>query len=152
MTGDGLSDIVRVENARVCYWPNLGHGRFGSMVTMSTPPRLDGRESFDARRVRLADLDGSGPADLVYLGARGVECFRNQAGNGWAEGRVVSGLAPPHPLSDVQVVDLLGRGTACLVWSSRSVKDRGKVTFVDLFGRDDDDAPPPSAYKPHLLT
>ena len=30
MNGDGLSDIVRIRNGEVCYWPNLGYGRFGS--------------------------------------------------------------------------------------------------------------------------
>ena len=34
MSGDGLSDIVRVRNGEVCYWPNLGYGRFGAKVTM----------------------------------------------------------------------------------------------------------------------
>ena len=28
MSGDGLTDLVRIRNAEVCYWPNLGHGRF----------------------------------------------------------------------------------------------------------------------------
>ena len=30
MSGDGLSDIVRIRNGQVCYWPNLGYGRFGT--------------------------------------------------------------------------------------------------------------------------
>jgi hypothetical protein len=29
MSGDGLSDLVRVRNGEVCYWPNKGYGRFG---------------------------------------------------------------------------------------------------------------------------
>jgi hypothetical protein len=32
MTGDGLTDIVRIRNGEVCYWPNLGYGRFGPKV------------------------------------------------------------------------------------------------------------------------
>ena len=28
MTGDGLTDLVRIRNGEVCYWPNLGYGRF----------------------------------------------------------------------------------------------------------------------------
>ena len=34
MSGDGLSDLVRVRTGEVCYWPNLGFGRFGAKVTM----------------------------------------------------------------------------------------------------------------------
>ncbi len=30
MCGDGLSDLVRVRNGEVCYWPSLGYGRFGT--------------------------------------------------------------------------------------------------------------------------
>ena len=27
MSGDGLTDLVRIRNGEVCYWPNLGYGR-----------------------------------------------------------------------------------------------------------------------------
>ena len=33
LSGDGLTDIVRIRNGEVCYWPNLGYGRFGAKVT-----------------------------------------------------------------------------------------------------------------------
>lgn len=29
MCGDGLTDLVRIRNGEVCYWPNLGYGQFG---------------------------------------------------------------------------------------------------------------------------
>jgi len=67
MSGDGLSDLVRVRTGEVCYWPNLGFGRFGAKVTMDGCPWLDEAGRFDQRRVRLADVDGSGTADLGYL-------------------------------------------------------------------------------------
>ena len=38
MSGDGLSDLVRIRNGEVCYWPNLGYGRFGAKVTMDRSP------------------------------------------------------------------------------------------------------------------
>ena len=34
MTGDGLADIVRIRNGEICYWMNLGFGRFSEKVTM----------------------------------------------------------------------------------------------------------------------
>ncbi|MFS8067669.1 MAG: SpvB/TcaC N-terminal domain-containing protein, partial [Byssovorax sp.] len=34
MSGDGLTDLVRIKNGNVCYWPNLGYGRFGAKVQM----------------------------------------------------------------------------------------------------------------------
>jgi FG-GAP-like repeat len=38
MSGDGLTDLVRIRNGEVCYWPNLGYGRFGAKVTMDNAP------------------------------------------------------------------------------------------------------------------
>jgi hypothetical protein len=37
MSGDGLTDVVRIRHSEVCYWPNLGHGRFGLRVTLAMP-------------------------------------------------------------------------------------------------------------------
>ena len=39
--GDGLTDLVRIRNGEVCYWPNLGYGRFGAKVTMDNAPWFD---------------------------------------------------------------------------------------------------------------
>ena len=49
MSGDGLTDLVRIRNGEVCYWPNLGYGRFGAKVTMDDAPWFD-----HARPVRPA--------------------------------------------------------------------------------------------------
>ena len=38
LSGDGLTDLVRIRNGEVCYWPNLGYGRFGAKVTMDAAP------------------------------------------------------------------------------------------------------------------
>ena len=57
-SGDGLTDLVRIRNGEVCYWPNLGYGRFGAKVTMDNAPWFDGPDVFDQRRIRLADIDG----------------------------------------------------------------------------------------------
>ncbi len=80
MTGDGLADLVRVQNGRVEYWPSLGNGRFGDVVVMDDVPHFAGAD-FDARRMRFVDLDGSGTTDLVYLGAGEVTCWINASGN-----------------------------------------------------------------------
>jgi RHS repeat-associated protein len=143
MTGDGLVDLARVRNGEVCYWPNLGHGRFGAKVTMDGAPHLDRPDSFDQRRVRLADVDGSGGVDLVYLGGDGVTLHFNQSGNGWSAGQRVAAFPAVDDVAAIQVVDLLGNGTACLVWSSPLPGHATRpLRFVDLMG----------GQKPHLLT
>lgn len=38
---DALPDILRVFNGNVCYWPNLGDGRFGGKVSMDNAPVFD---------------------------------------------------------------------------------------------------------------
>jgi RHS repeat-associated protein len=142
MTGDGLSDIVRIRNAEICYWPNIGYGQFGQRIVMDGAPWLDGPDLFDARRVRLGDIDGSGTTDLVYLGSDGVSLWLNQAGNSWSAPQPVIDFPAVDDLSSVQLLDLLGNGTACLVWMSSLPGDsRRTIRYVDLMG----------GMKPHLL-
>ena len=72
MSGDGLTDIVRIRQGQVCYWSNLGYGKFGKQVIMDASPWFDHDHLFDQRRIRLADVDGSGTSDLIYLGRDGA--------------------------------------------------------------------------------
>jgi len=53
MSADGLTDIVRIRNGDICYWPNLGYGRFGAMVAMDSAPVFDTPDRFHASRIRL---------------------------------------------------------------------------------------------------
>ena len=142
MSGDGLNDIVRVRNGETCYWPNLGYGRFGAKVTMDGAPRFASDEAFDARRIRLADIDGSGTADILYLGGDGVRAWFNQSGNAFSAANFIAVFPAADALESVQVVDLLGTGTACLVWSSPLPSESGApLRYVDLMG----------SVKPHLV-
>lgn len=143
MSGDGLVDLVRIRNGEVCYWPNLGYGRFGNKVTMDNYPHFDFPDQFDQRRIRLADVDGSGTTDIVYLKSDGsVSIYYNQSGNSWSDAYKLENFPPVDNLSSVDVVDLLGNGTACIVWSSPLPKDsRRPIHFIDLMG----------GQKPHLL-
>lgn len=143
MSGDGLGDLVRVRNGETCYWPSTGYGRFGAKVTMDGAPRFGAGDQFDPRRVRLADIDGSGTADLLYVGPDGVQVCFNQSGNAWAPATRIAVFPGADDLGTVQVVDLLGTGTACLVWSSPLPGERRRpLRYVDLMG----------GRKPHLLT
>jgi hypothetical protein len=143
MSGDGLLDIVRIRNGNVCYWPNLGWGRFGAKVQMANAPLFDDSHKFDARRIRLADIDGTGTTDIVYVGGGGAVIAFNQAGNGWSAPTQLPGFPTADSMSTVNVVDVLGTGTACLVWSSpwRGVA-KPPVRYIDLLG----------SKKPYLLT
>ncbi len=141
MTGDGLVDLVRARNGEVCYWPNLGHGRFGRKVTLDHSPRFDAADQFAARRVRFADIDGSGTSDVLYVGANGVSVYFNRSGNALSPALRVRSLPPVGALARLDVIDLLGQGTACLVWSSADPGVTSPVAYVDLM----------AGTKPHLL-
>ena len=141
MSGDGLTDLVRIRNGAVCYWPNLGHGKFGPKVTMDASPWFDEEGVFDARRLRFADMDGSGPTDVLYAGRKGVKIYLNESGNALSEPRTVSEMVLVEGVS-LDVVDLLGRGTACLVWSTALTGMAWRpVQYIDLM----------CGEKPHLL-
>jgi RHS repeat-associated protein len=118
LSGDGLMDIVRIRNGDVCYWPNLGYGHFGGKVTMDNAPWFDTPDQFDPKHIRLADIDGSGTTDIIYLQSDQVAVYRNQCGNAWSPGEYLTSFPSRDDLSSVVAVDLLGNGTACLVWSS----------------------------------
>lgn len=142
LSGDGLTDLVRIRNGEICYWPNLGYGRFGAKVTMDHAPHFDHSDQFDHKRMRLADIDGTGTTDIIYLHRDGVRLYFNQSGNGWSEPRVLSVFPRVDDLVSIVPTDLLGNGTACLVWSSPLPADtRRPMRYVNLMG----------GQKPHLL-
>jgi RHS repeat-associated protein len=142
MCGDGLADIVRIRNGEVCYWPNLGYGRFGAKVTMDNAPWLDNPDQFEQGRIRLADIDGSGTSDVVYLGRDGVRLYFNQSGNRLSDARPLAQLPHVDDVVSVMTVDLMGNGTTCIVWSSPLPADgRQPLRYLDLMG----------GTKPHLL-
>jgi hypothetical protein len=149
MSGDGLIDLVRIRNGEVCYWPNIGYGRFGSKVTMDNSPWFEAPDMFDQSRIRLADIDGSGVTDIIYIGHEddGVRLYFNQSGNSWGEPVLLNHFPHIDNISSVTALDLLGNGTACLVWSSPLIGDtRRPMRYVDLMG-----GGKKGGQKPHLL-
>ena len=143
MSGDGLSDVVRIRNGSICYWPNLGYGRFGSKVAMDAAPSFDRPDLFSQDRVRLVDVDGSGTTDILYLGDDGARIYFNQCGNRWTAPLTLPGFPRFDNLSSVTALDLLGKGTGCLVWSSPLPGDAERpLRYIDLMADG----------KPHLLT
>ncbi len=142
LSGDGLSDLARIRNGETCYWPNLGYGRFGAKVTMDNSPWFDAPDLFDQKRIRLADIDGSGTTDIIYLNHDRVAIYRNECGNRWSDPEYLKNLPQIDDLTTVIAMDLLGNGTACLVWSSALPRDvRRPMRYIDLMG----------GQKPHLL-
>ena len=116
--GSGQPHLVRIRHDRIECWPNLGRGRFGKGRVLATLPFR--HTAFKAANVLLADLDGGGANDLLYLTPDAVRIYLNQRGNGFA----ATPLVLPWPagvrhddLCQVSLTDLRGQGFVSLVVS-----------------------------------
>jgi RHS repeat-associated protein len=143
MSGDGLTDIVRIRNGEVCYWPNLGYGKFGRKVGMDHAPLFDQPDSFNPAYLRLADIDGSGTTDIIYLGNNKFSCWMNLSGNAFSTTPFeINSFPEIHNKAKITVTDLLGNGVACIVWSSSLAKDAvAPLKYIDLM----------NSKKPHIM-
>jgi hypothetical protein len=133
--------LLRVRNGEVCYWPNLGYGRFGAKITMENSPWFDGAESFNQRYLHIANIDGSGTSDFLYISPGGVDVYLNNAGNGLSDQKRLSIFPSVNNFSTADTVDLFGNGTTCIVCSS-ILPDHSRMSmkYLDL-----------THSKPHLL-
>lgn len=143
MSGDGMTDIVRIRNGEICYWPNLGYGRFGTKVAMDNAPIFDYPDLFNPAYLRLADIDGSGTTDIIYLGKNKFTCWMNFSGNSFSTVPFeIDAFPEVHSQAKITVVDLLGKGVSCIVWSSPLLKDaHAPLKYIDLM----------SGKKPHIM-
>ena len=129
--GDGLPDLVRVRRGTIEYWPSLGNGRFGDRVAMDAVPALAALADFDSRRVRWVDLDGSGTADLIYLGDGEVWCCPNLGGRRFGAAERVRGL-PQFDARAASIADVAGDGRAALVWPSLDLGRAATLSYLPL--------------------
>ena len=143
MSGDGMTDILRIRNGEVCYWPNYGFGKFGAKVTFDNSPVFDFPDAFNPAYLRLADIDGSGTSDIIYLGENKFTCWKNLSGNRFTTALFEIDPFPEiHSQSKITVTDLLGNGVACIVWSSPLSKDANTpLKYIDLM----------NSKKPHIM-
>lgn len=116
LLGSGQPHLVRIRHNEIKCWPNLGRGRFGKGFVFASLPFT--YAEFEASRVLLADLDGSGASDLIYLQADHALIFMNRSGNGlqpvptslpWPDG------VKHDRLCQVRTADLQGLGCDSLI-------------------------------------
>lgn len=143
MSGDGLTDIVRIRSGEICYWPNLGYGKFGAKVAMDNAPVFDSPDAFNPTYLRLADIDGSGTPDIIYLGKNKFTCWMNLSGNSYSTIPFEIETFPDvHNQAKINITDLLGNGVACIVWNSNLAKDaHAPLRYIDLM----------NSKKPHIM-
>jgi RHS repeat-associated protein len=115
MAGAGTPQLARIKDGCVEYWPSLGYGRFGPRVTMEKAPCFG--EDFDTSRLFLADTDGSGTADLVYVCKDRIRLYLNRSGNSFAEPVDIILPSAWDNLDQVMVSDIYGTGTVSIIFS-----------------------------------
>ncbi len=143
MSGDGMTDIVRVRNGEVCYWPNKGYGTFGAKVNMTAAPWFDNSDLFNPAYLHLADVSGTGATDLLYLGKNQFRAWINCSGNSWSQAFSIDPFPDTASPGQISVVDFLGNGTSCIVWTSPLPGYAGApMRYIDLMG----------GIKPYLMT
>ncbi|CAN5218013.1 hypothetical protein BH23BAC2_BH23BAC2_03360 [soil metagenome] len=142
MSGDGMTDIVRIRNEEICYWANKGYGRFSAKVNMSNAPLFDYPGAFNPKYLHLADVSGTGATDIIYTGQNLFKAYINLSGNGWSDAHEIKPFFSINSNTQISVVDLLGTGTSCIVWSSDLPADGGApMRYIDLM----------DSKKPHVL-
>ena len=142
MSGDGLTDIVRIRNGEVCYWANMGYGKFSSKISMSNAPLFDHPDLFNLQYLHLADVSGTGATDIIYLGKNEFKAFINLSGNAWSDAHEIKPFLQIDSNSKLSVIDLLGTGTSCIVWSSDlPAYANAPMRYIDLM----------DSKKPHVL-
>ena len=141
MSGDGLADLVRISNGEVCYWPNLGYGRFGGKVDMDDAPRFDHPTSSTSRASAWPTSTAAARRISSTWAVTACKSTSTSPATRWSA-PCPSRTSPGDNLSAVSTVDLLGNGTACLVWSSPLPGDAAApLRYIDLV----------PGGKPHLL-
>ena len=142
MSGDGLTDIVRIRNGEICYWPNLGYGRFGSKVSMGDAPVFDYSDTYSPQFLHLADFTGTGTTDVMYVDTDGFRIWTNLNGNSFSAANIITDQLPINQNTSISVVDLFGNGVPCIVWSSDLPENADSpLRYIDLM----------NSRKPHLL-
>ena len=118
MNGDGLQDIVYINNRRIDYWANLGYGKFSKRYTLSTFEDLPfSDQNFDPKRLFLTDINGTGSADVVYVDYNKIYFWFNQNGNSLSKQQVILGTPFVTDVTSIEFADFFGTGTNVLVFS-----------------------------------
>src|SRR3954466_14427197 len=110
---------------------------------MANAPVFDSPDLFNSAYLQLADISGTGLTDILYLGKNKFSAWLNGSGNAWSsESYEIYPFFPTEQPNKIAVIDLLGNGTACIVWSS-PLPANGEVPmrYIDLMG----------GKKPHIL-
>lgn len=113
--GSGQQHLIKVDYQGVTCWVHLGEGKFSTPITIAgfSADRL----KFNPNQLYLADLDGSGTTDIIYIQSTHLEVYFNQSGNQFVRGDDIplpKGMRFDNQ-SQLQVADIQGLGIASIL-------------------------------------
>ncbi|MEL7147001.1 MAG: SpvB/TcaC N-terminal domain-containing protein, partial [Bacteroidota bacterium] len=148
LLGDGLSHRVRIDRDSVSCWPSLGRGRFGEKITFDNPPKFE--VNFDASRLFLADIDGSGFLDIVYVHSEKIDVYLNQSGNAFSNVMRISLPEKFTAIDRISFADILGNGASCMVFTK--IAPKPKHYYLSFIGEIFIEGKLQPTMKPYLLS
>ena len=129
MNGDGLQDIVYLTNGELTYFPNRGLLGFGRGVRFDRMPS----NVFQQSGLHLADMNGDGLSDVIYIQGNRVRLMLNQ---GMRDGQFTLAnhvqFQGKRSIAEdaVRFVDINGNGSTDIVWYSRGYR-KGSYTYLE---------------------
>ncbi len=145
--GDGLSHRIKISNGLLECWPDLGYGNFGEKITLGDAPFFG--DSFDISRLHLADINGSGTPDLLYVHPTKIELFINQSGNQFSDGISITLPETFSSIDQISFADIKGNGTACLLFTKMA--DQPRHYYYNFVGESLLNGERQASLKPYLL-
>lgn len=147
MNGDGLTDIIRMRQGRITYWPGRGGPVWGEGSSSCPTGYATGRQiemtsapaevNVELAGVFLNDVDGDGADDVVQVRYHQVDVWFNRAGQSFTSRITIQSPYAPDYAPNLRFVDIDGSGTTDLVYGRAS-----QWQYVDLLG----------GHRPRLLT
>lgn len=134
LNGDGLQDLVRLNDGICIYYPTAGYGRYAAAMTYDGAPT----GVFDPSHLILDDVNGDGRADVLYESGSSVQVYVNLGLNPSDPTR--GSFAAPYtvigPYTDSGSVfrqaDVNGNGSADIVWNTYPGGGSDTLAFVEF--------------------
>lgn len=132
IVGDGRSHIVQIFDRNVFYWPNLGNGKWGTRKRIANAPKLP--RNYNPKRLFLADINGTGMADIIYVDYDRVQYWINQSGQSFSDPIEIVGT-PQIAHSAILIADMKGTGTNGILWSYHDgLRRTESYRYIDMCG------------------
>lgn len=134
MNGDRLQDLVLMENDHCTWYPARGFGEYGSPIPMDNPPF----GVLDAARLLMADVNGDGLSDALYVSGGRVRVWLNLGLNqaDHSRGRFARPFTVDAPYTSSVTVfrqaDVNGNGSQDLLWNTHPGGGPDTFAYIDF--------------------